>query len=192
MDLTKTTEFLIRPLGIVPKHEHYPEWLIVKRYGFLNGFIKDQDHETSIERPVFLLFKPSNPVGINKFITEEYEIGLLKEDYDYPGGYIVLLYEFPEEYKADYDLILQAKYSKTSKGFKDLFPEIRSATMSRNKKGEPVEKIQRTFQYMVLHQDPVLKENVENAYGAKLDSDSELYDIFRIEKETLKSEHHVQ
>ena len=192
MELTKTTKFLIRPLGIVPKNEHYPEWQIVKRYKFINAYVRDKSHETSIGQPIFLLFRPSNPVGINKFIEEEYEIGLLKEDYDYPDGYVVLLYEFPQEYKRDYDLLLQAKYSQTSKEFKDLFPEERSSRVTKNAKGEVVKIVQRTFQYMVLHKTSELRENIEDLYKVKLDPEDELYSLFDIEKETLKIEDYVQ
>lgn len=90
---------------------------------FLNAYSKDINHDIGYEDCVFLLFKPENLDYFKIFLEEEYEQTKdIIEDYDYEGGYIVVVYRLNPKFKKDFDKIRNSKYSTTSKEFKNLFP----------------------------------------------------------------------
>src|SRR5690349_19446244 len=103
-DATYTTMFLLRPLGFIAKSEPVNNCHVKRKFNLVNSFIRDMDHPTDEKFPVFVLFKPKDLLEFEKFVQDEKETGLLVEDYDYPDGYVVLLYRFPAEYERDYQL----------------------------------------------------------------------------------------
>jgi hypothetical protein len=132
----------------------------------------DKDHENIVENPVYLLFKPKDLATFEKFVNEEYEVGLLKEEYDYEGGYTVLVYEFPKKFAGDYATVLAGRYSKTSQRFKDIFPDD-------DIDGTPV------IATLVMRKDARLKKQREESLDIILDADDELWSVFETHKETL-------
>lgn len=176
---TNSTLFLLRPIGLINKKEAISDVASNScaariKYGLQNAYISDRDHPTLIERPVFVLFKPSELTSFNNdFLQEEYndtDSGLM-EDYDYPEGNIVLLYKFPEAYEKDYDLLMEGKYSKVSDGFKQIFPITEENLYGR-----------------VFGRDKKLRRELEKEYNVILDDDMELWSTLNQESEILNIE----
>ncbi|MBC7088694.1 MAG: hypothetical protein H5T96_09570, partial [Tissierellales bacterium] len=70
-------------------------------------------------------FKPRNIDKFREFLEKEYErTKAIIEDYDYEGGFVVVVYKLDVEYKDDFKLIQKGKYSQTSKPFQKLFPQV--------------------------------------------------------------------
>lgn len=175
--LTKSTQFLVRPLGLMRKTEFFNQGgcEIRRDCGFINAYIADKNHVNALECPIYLLFKPKYSIIWQNFLEKEYETGLLIEDYSYEGGYVVLLYEFPEEFRDDYRLVLAGKYSQTSKRYKEVFP-------NKGLDGQP------TVQNLVLNKDAILKKHREETLGVELDDDAELWSVMYMDEETLDIE----
>lgn len=123
MNLTTSSIFLLRGLGLLKTTETISDSRIVTELGFLNAYLSDSNHVSYLDHPLYLLFKPTNLTSFSEFLEGEYDVNIVKEDYDYVGGYVMLLYDFPKEYIGDYDLILEGRYSEVSKKYKDLFPD---------------------------------------------------------------------
>ncbi len=81
--------------------------------GFINAYVKDAMKEVQYENCIYLLFKPANNNLFKEFLDAEYErTTALIDDYDYNGGYVILVYTLDDKWKSDFDLIRQGKYSK--------------------------------------------------------------------------------
>lgn len=114
--LTNTTLFLVPVLGLDVDN-------MQSRYGFINGYLEDNEQQTSSPYPVFLLFRPDDLIEFQKFVEQEYRrTGDLLLDYDYDGGFVVLLYHFPEKFHKDYRRFLKGKYSRLSLAFTARLP----------------------------------------------------------------------
>lgn len=170
-----TSLFLLRGLKLVPVSVSVDNSQLVNIYGYINSYVKDIDHVTVLDRPIYLLFKPKDLSVFGEFVEEQYIEGNLKEDYDYPNGYTVLLYEFPEKFLDDYNKIIIGKYSQVSEEYKKLFPI---------KNGQGMKLIARA----ILDRDKDLRATRAEEFGMRLDEwgeDWELWKMFEIEKETL-------
>lgn len=164
-EYTISARFLLRPLGIVKKNETLSTSNI-RNFGFVNAFIKDLNHETEYEYPLYLLFKQEQPIlSFRDFVNEEYDRGYLLEDYDYPEGFIVMVYDYPNEYREDYNKVMDGKYSQTSKKFQNHFPE----TMML----EGV--MQESVYSKVFNRNDKFRKGLEVIYGIELDKDSEVW-----------------
>src|SRR5690606_38338771 len=109
--------FMVKPLNLGSE--------TLNKIGFINAFIKELDYDCVYEDCVYLLFKPSDMDIFREFLTNEYdERGCVVDDYDYDGGYVVVVYKLDPKFKEDYDLIRQGLYSKTSIEFQNLFPKV--------------------------------------------------------------------
>lgn len=170
---TDSTRFLLRGLGILPN--------AIDNYGFLNAFLDDIDHETHYENCVYLLFKPKELSLFEWFVEEEKSrTNLLVEEYDYPNGFVVLVYKFPAEYMENYRLFKEGKYSKFTEKYKKLFPMEKSGISSKN---IPVK--EPSFYYHIFKKSDTMKAYWENKLGVILDEDSEYWSIPNMQKETL-------
>jgi hypothetical protein len=165
MEQTAATRWLLRPLGIIKRHEKLST-SVIRDFGFVDAYVKDKYHETDYSHPLHLLFKQDHAMtSFRDFIQSEYERGLLLEDYDYPEGYIVLLYDYPDVFKSDYDKILRGEYSKTSKDFQACFPD--NVIVDGEK--------QITMYYRTFNKSEDLREALEKKYGFKLPEQSEVW-----------------
>lgn len=176
MDYTQniTTIFLAPTLNITKAR--------IEGMSYINAYVTDVGHPLDYEPYViFLLYKPENLELFRSFIEEEYErTDLIIEDYDYDGGYVVVVYKLDDDYKDDYDLILQGKYSETSDKFQQLFPDTVTVL------GKERDSVQR----MVFNKDPRMIEYWENIVGNSSIGmyNLEVWPIFMIEKEILDIE----
>lgn len=177
MKLTRniTTLFLIRPLGIA--------YADVQKYGFMNAYTKDVDQNYYSDDLVHLLFKPSNMDSFNDFLEKERDTKDIIDDYDYEGGYVVIVYQNNPLYKSDIDLVKKGLYSKTSKAFQEIFPRVVKIVKNGRHKDEI------SLQYRIFNKTQDLINFWEEKLGITFTLDQEVWQGFHEEKETLNINH---
>lgn len=169
---TNTSLFLLPGIGLNISD--------IKEYGFVNAYISDKNRE-HYPNCVYVLFKPNDPTIFTLyFISTEYKrTHLLIDDYDYARGYIVLVYQFPEEYEQEYRSFLKGKYSQFRRKYKDLFPqEIHS-------EDEVGPFTQPSFFHHVFNKTRMLEEYWVKRIGEKPDKEGEYWSIPDLDDETL-------
>lgn len=148
---------------------------------FINAYTKDLSREVHYEDVAHLLFKPKNLSSFRDFVEGEYDrIPPLIEDYDYEGGFVVLVYSLDSRFKSDFDLVKQGKYSKTSEKFQELFPKV----VKRTKDGQE----DTSLQYRIFNKTEELKEWWEEKLAVHFKDDMEWWQGFDEKKETLDIE----
>lgn len=161
----------------------------LKNNGFINGYIRDTSCEHCYPGCIYLLFRPENLDKFREFLDSEYErTDKIVEDYDYPGGWVVVVYKLDEDYEEDYNLVRIGKYSKTSKIFQLQFPKVVKIVKHGLHKDEI------SLQYRIFNRTNDLIEFWENKLGITFEDDWEVWDGFEEEKEVLnikKIEEHV-
>lgn len=151
--------------------------------GFLNGYIKDELKDVHYDDCAYLLFKPDNMGKFKEFVDTEYErTKNLVEEYDYEGGYVILVYHLDESFKKDYDLIRETKYSKTSAEFQALFPKVVKVVKNGLRRDEI------SLQYRVFTKSEDIRKYWEDRLGITLSAEIELWEGFFDENETLNIE----
>ena len=184
-NLNDTSIFLLPSLGI--KNE---TWF---KLGFINAFLSDinrEEKENKEDNYLYLLFKPTDiqKVELNRKIQlleqGDEQQKFYVDDYDYPGGYVVLVVKFPQKFKKDYKRFLKGKYSYFSKEYQDVFPET-VTTDFINEKGIVEKLIGKSFQLLVINRDPSMKAYTEKQYDIELDDDDEVYHMYIPENEIL-------
>lgn len=174
MELKKT----VTSIFIVPTLSINKEML--KDNGFLNGYIKDENKESDDTNSVYLLFKPEDLDKFREFLDTEYErTKNVIDDYDYEGGFVVVVYQLNLNFRRDFELIKKGLYSRTSVEFQKLFPKIIKITKNGINKDEI------SLQYMIFNRTPDLIEFWENKLGVIFDEQQEIWHAFIIENETL-------
>lgn len=167
-----STLFMVKPLGIGIEK--------LDKTGFINGFIKDVSHDCIYEDCVYLLFKPLDMDVFRDFINSEYEkTENIVEDYDYEGGYVVVVYKLNPNFKKDYEFVKKGLYSKTSKDFQDLFPKV----VKIIKNGKHRDEI--SLQYRIFNRTQDLIDFWEDKLGIRFSNDQEVWEGFHEERETL-------
>jgi hypothetical protein len=147
--------------------------------GFINAYVSDSTSEYNYSDAICLLFRPTNLGKFRELLdTERERTTALIDDYDYEGGYIVVVYKLKTEFKKDFDLVRQGKYSKTSKEFQKLFPDT---VMLNNK--EHV-----SLQYRVFNKAQDLIDYWENELDIKFTNDLEVWRGFDEQSEILDIE----
>lgn len=148
--------------------------------GFVNAYVKDAKREVQYENAVYLLFRPEDLDRFKEFLDDEYErTKSIIDDYDYEGGFVVLVYELNPKFKKDFHLIKSGKYSKTSKEFQALFPKIikiRKGVLSRDEV---------SLQYRVFNKTEDLRKYWEDKIGIEFDEEMEVWQGFIEEDEVL-------
>jgi hypothetical protein len=155
----------------------------LKENGFLNGYSNDKIHNIEYEDAIFLLFRPNQIDRFREFLDSEYErTKSVVEDYDHPGGFVVVVYKLDNRYKSDFFLIRQGMYSKTSKEFQDLF----SRTITIVERGKSHEEI--SLQFRVFHRTEDLTKFWEDKFNVDFDEEQELWEGFSEKNEILTEE----
>jgi len=150
---------------------------------FFNCFVKDNDYETLLERPLFLSFKYEYKTLEEENYCKNVHKELLEKEefitFYYAGNIldsktIIYLFNVNDEFKDDYNMFLQGKYSKFRTEFKEKFSKyfVNSNTGRREK----------TITGRVVNKDPELKEYWENKIGIKLNEESEVWSKPNIEE----------
>jgi len=147
---------------------------------FLNAYIKDADKDAQYKNAVYLLFRPESMDKFKEFLDEQYEkMKSIIDDYDYEGGFVVLVYELDKKFKKDFDLVKQGKYSKTSKQFQAAIPK-----MVKVKKGA-FYKEEMSLQHRIFNQTEDLKQYWEDKIGVEFDDNMEVWQGWIEENEIL-------
>lgn len=145
--------------------------------GFINGYSKDLQKEVDYKDAIYLVFKPVSEKRFKIFLNNEYDKNEgIVEDYDYPGGFVVVVYKLNKDFDSDFRLVRQGKYSKTSKSFQDMFP--REIELTGGKR-------EISLQYRIFNKSDKLKEHWEKKLGVTLDVSDEVWTGFFEEYETL-------
>jgi hypothetical protein len=174
MSIKKT----ITSIFIVPTLEISRDELVEN--GFINGYAGDIDAETNYPNSIYMLFKPVDVDKFREFLGSEYDrTKSIIEDYDYPGGYVVVIYKLNTKYKADFTLISQGKYSKVSAMYKSLFPSVIPVIKGGVTSGE------HSLQYRVFNKTKDLRTFWETKLGVVFDEDQELWEAYDRSQEIL-------
>lgn len=177
VDINKniTSIFMIPTLGI--------PYGKLNENGFINGYIDDQTHDSKYKNCVFVLFKPKDMDVFRIFLDAENErIQDIVEDYDYEGGFVVIVYKLPKKFKDDFKLIKKGKYSKTSDEFKQSFPKVMKVKIKFLHRDEL------TLQWRIFRKDQNLKEHWEKKIGVKFSKNQEVWSGWHKESEILNIE----
>lgn len=152
----------------------------IKANGFINGYSRDGSRDVHYENCIYVLFKPEKIDLFREFLDDEYErTKSLIDDYDYDGGFIVVVYELDKKFKKDFTLVKEGLYSKTSPEFQAKFPKIIKI------KREGLHKDEISLQYRVFNKTEDLRKYWEDKLGTEFDDDWEVWDGFNLDKETL-------
>jgi hypothetical protein len=155
----------------------------LRKAGFVNAFVKDGGRDIQYGNAIYLLFKPQNLKDFKEFLDEEYErTGNIIDDYDYEGGFVVVVYKLDRRFIKDYELIRRGEYSKTSKQFQQEFPKSVKLETSVGVKEEV------SLQYRIFNKTQDLIEFWENKLDVKFGPEQEVWQMFDEEKETLTIE----
>lgn len=159
----------------------------LKKYGFLNAYLQDELKSEQYENCIICLFQPEDIVDFDMFVEEEKVNKLnIVDDYDYPGGFSVVVYDLGKDYEDDIKKIMEGKYSKTSKRYKQLIPK---------QIGRGLIKKVVSIQHMVFEKSPLLKKKIEEQYDIEIPEDIEYWEMFDKSQEILKFkyvQHHIE
>lgn len=164
---------------MLPSIGHTRQGLL--QYGLVAAYLDDINHEVHYEEALYILFKPDNVAAFQKFLEEEYrKPSLIVEDYDYRGGYIVVVYKVDERYLPEYQLFLQGKYSKFSSEYVSLFPKEIMVPLPT---GKVVMK--HSLHYHIFNRSKEIKDYWERKIGESIPNDMELWSSPDMSKEVL-------
>lgn len=150
--------------------------------GFLNAYSKDDMSDVVYDYAVFALFKPKNVNRFAEFLEREYARGAVLDDYDYPGGFVVVVYSLIAGFEEDYALVKQGKYSKTSVAFKERFPKVVKIIINGLHRDEL------SLQARVFKRSTDLVKYWEDKLDITMGDDYEVWDRFNEEQEILTEE----
>ena len=172
MKNTITSIFIVPTLGINKDG--------LESNGFLNGYIKDGRKDVQYENAAYLLFKPTNLDKFKDFLDFEYErTQQIIDDYDYEGGFIIVVYKLNPIFKKDFELVKRGQYSRTSQRFQELFPKVKMVLEGK----KYVEKT--SLQHLIFNKDEALIEHWEEKLGVNFNNSMEVWRGWDEEKETL-------
>ena len=157
---------------------------ILVKYGFVNGYLDDRCHEIHYENAVYLLFKPDSFDRFEFHLQRERESQNLLAEYDYDGGYIVLVYQILERFADQYLLFLEGKYSKFSAEYQEAFPKF---IRTMDKKTGAMED-QLSLQYQIFNKSEALQNmwsRILQVKFSELGPEMEVWGLPDMEKESL-------
>ena len=154
---------------------------LLKEHNFIDAYTIDSNQEHPYENAAYLLFKPKNLESFNSFLQNEYErTEKLIDDYDYENGHVVLVYLLDLIFFHDFELVKKGQYSKTSKDFQKLFPKNLNIIINSEIEEEE------SLQHAIFRKSETLRNIIEKKIGETLPDDIEVWEMFDINKETLK------
>ena len=152
----------------------------IKNNGFLNGYSKDAMRDVQYDDAIYLLFKPQDLDRFREFLDSEYErTKQVIDDYDYPNGFVVVVYKLDSKYAVDFHLVRQGKYSKTSQEFQNEFPKVVKIIKNGLHKDEI------SLQYRVFRRTEDLIKLWEDRLAVRFSDEQEIWRGFIEDNETL-------
>lgn len=177
ISLTKTlSSIFITPLLGIDRF-----YLTDEKIGYQNAYLFDSERDITYQDVVYLLFKPTNFVKFKEFLTAEKAKpeGPI-DDYDYEGGFVVLVYMIPKPFIQEMDKFLNGKYSQFSPELKELYPKVVRIT---DKNG--LRKDEMALVWRIFKKDKFLKKYWEDLLNTVFDDDMEVWSVLDLERETL-------
>jgi len=154
--------------------------ITLRDLGFINGYVSDVRKLPAYKDAVYLLFQPKDLDKFRDFLESEYERTKdIIDEYDYEGGYVVVVYKLNPKLKKDFGLVREGLYSKTSKEFQALFPKIVKIPKGGLKRDEI------SLQFRIFNRTEDLIKFWEDKLGVEFDEDQEIWHGFVLENETL-------
>lgn len=163
--LTATSLFIVPTLGISREE--------INRHGFENAYVKDEIKNIDYNNAVYLLFRPPlhKMENFTDFLTKERaRKARIIDEYDYPDGWIMLVYQYEDKWKEDVETILSGKFSKTSREFQNLTPKTVKYNPHGLKNGEDL-----TVQHQIYKKDPRLANFWNELYGLEFNYEEDEY-----------------
>lgn len=154
----------------------------LKNNGFINAYASDKRLDVQYEYAAYLLFKPENLDKFREFLDAELirKQGII-DDYDYEDGYVVVVYQLDKKWKKDFGLVKEGLYSRTSKEFQKLFPELIDLP------GKKESKVL-SLQHRIFKKSQELRNYWEDKIDIQFTEDMEVWDGFIPDNETLDLE----
>jgi len=170
---TCTTIFMVPTLK-VPKDS-------LRKNGFINAYLKDDMSDDEYKDCIYVLFRPDDIDLFKDFLDSEYDrTKQIVEDYDYEGGFVIVVYKLNKKFEKDFEIIKQGKYSKTSEEFQKLFPKV----IKLKKNG--LHRDELSLQYRIFNKTKDLVEYWQDRVGENAWEDYyEVWTGFQEENETL-------
>lgn len=142
-----------------------------------NTFLFDDNntHNNSI----YCLFKFQNTIQLELFDKLNISNNNLIDVWDININECIYIFNIPNKYINDYNLILNSKYSEISIDAKKIILNFWSKIYGNN----GVNAVRQ-----VLYKDPLLKQELEKKLNVKIHEDSELGQYFDLEKEIINIE----
>jgi hypothetical protein len=163
VEFTCSTIFLLPSIGLQRKD--------ILKYGFINAYLGDVHHEPDHDMSLYLLFKPQDMDKMQEFLNREYKrTKLILEDYDYVGGYVVVVYHIDPEYYREFELFLKGKYSKFRKKYRDLFSKTADIV---TEDGKVVKEM--SLAHHIFDRTPSIRNYWEEKLETQMDEDAEMW-----------------
>ena len=152
--------------------------------GYLNAYIKDSGREVNYEDAIYLLYQHSDMFKFKKFLDmEKSRTSQIIDDYDYDGGFVVVVYKLNPKFKKDFNIIKEGKYSTASESFKKLFPKVIKIQTPNG-----LHRDELALQYRIFNKTNDLVEFWEAKFGIKFEPNMEVWGGWNEEVETLNIE----
>jgi hypothetical protein len=152
----------------------------LKKLGFINAYVKDGERDVQYDNSIYMVFKPLDLEEFREFLDEEYErTKNIIEDYDYVGGFVVVVYKLDSTLRDDINLIRAGRYSKTSPRFQQEFPKNVKIHTTNGIKEEV------SLQFRVFNKTPDMIKYWEDKLGVQFDKEQEVWYMFDEDQETL-------
>lgn len=157
-----STLFMLKPVVGVSN------MVLQDEFGMINSYLQDKSREDLNGDYLFVLFKPIDFDYFELFLEEQAERNKdFVEDYDYAGGYVVIVYKIPEILKDDFELFKKGKYSKLSTIVKECYEKEIKFFLE----------VIPGFQHEVFSKANRLKEELEEKFGMYFTKDMELWQL---------------
>lgn len=172
-----STIFITPLLGI----DRY--YLTEDNIGFVNAYLFDANKDVAYSDAVYLLFKPRNFLSFKDFLALEKARNAILDEYDYEGGFVVLVYAIPPVFLKEMDKFLNSAYSQFSDELKELYPKVvRIVDQNGLRKDEMA------LTWRIFRKDADLRKYWENLLNSTFDDTMEVWSAVNLNRETLTIE----
>lgn len=182
---TDTTIFLMPVLGIDRDK--------LDVHNFIDAFLDDIGRQVHHMNCIYILFHPDDMEEFQYFVESEKERGNdIVDDYDYAGGYVVVVYRFPREFLMDMELILDGRYSETSMEFKKKFLQVKKIVTDTGLRRDIP-----SLQWLVFKKSDDVRMSWLEDFNVEIGEDQEVWGKPNMAREILdieqiKNKEHVQ
>lgn len=169
--ITKSTNFIMPFLGGTRDYYRF-------KNEFINCYI-GTEQSGDYGNYIYLLYRFSGSLEFVQFEERLQNHPYFEESYEVDNYQTMYVFNIPQDYMEDIQLILDGKYSKIQ-------PETKENILrfNQSRTNSILEKI--------LFRDPSWKAELENKLKASLPDDAELYSIFNVEEEIFREKYKIE